>query len=209
MEEKEKELNRIRYIKPYFEGKKVLHIGCVAHDWRESLKEDWIHDYLIKHSKEVIGIDILEKDIKELVKRGYDIRYANAEEFNLKIKFDVIFAGELIEHLENLKGFLESCKSHMNPGSILIISTPNCFGLRYILWHMLGRKFVNSEHKCWFDFWTIRQLLEFHGFEIITEDYLLLDSPKLRGYLNIFLQLIEKIFPRFSPVLIVVARYKL
>ena len=206
---------RMKYFKEYIEGSTVLHIGCINHDWRESLKEEWMHDYIVQNSKEVLGIDILEDDIKELRKMGYDIIYANAEDFELNKKFDIIFAGELIEHLNNLKGFLESCKRHMSNDSLLLISTPNCFGIRHNISNLLGTTFVNTEHRYWFDYWTLRQLLEYNGFDVVCIDYGLLDRlDKFSKYLaptnvlNTTLQCIEYIFPKLAPRLFVVARKK-
>ena len=61
-------MKRFKTLKPWIEGKKTLHIGCVKHNWQESLRSSWIHAFIVKHSKETTGIDILEEDVKELVK---------------------------------------------------------------------------------------------------------------------------------------------
>jgi 2-polyprenyl-3-methyl-5-hydroxy-6-metoxy-1,4-benzoquinol methylase len=40
-------------------------------------------------------------------------------------KFDIIIAGEIIEHLENTDIFLESLQALLAPGGIIILTTPN------------------------------------------------------------------------------------
>lgn len=40
-------------------------------------------------------------------------------------KFDTIVAGEIIEHLDNPHAFLAGCFDVLNPGGVLLISTPN------------------------------------------------------------------------------------
>ena len=85
------------------EGNSILDIGSVATQL-ESLKRNiennlWLHAELAKRFNKVVGIDILKKEIQELRRMGYDVRYGNAEDFELNEKFDTIVAGELIEHL--------------------------------------------------------------------------------------------------------------
>lgn len=200
---------RFKVLKPFIEGKEVLHLGCVQHDWKVSVQQAWIHSFIAKYSEKLIGIDILEDDAKKLTQIGYDIRYGNAESFNLSMKFDVVFAGELIEHLGNLEGFFDSCKRHMKSDSKLIITTPNCFGIRYSLWHLLGRRFVNPEHTCWFDRHTIKQLLNRYGFRIEIWGYILLDSPlSLKRPYAVILTMVERLFRKLAPTLFIVAGLK-
>ena len=189
-------LIRFEALKPWIKGKKVLHVGCVQHDWQKSAKDTWIHGYIVEHSREAIGIDILEDHLRELAKQGYRVECQNAESFDLKTKFDIIFAGEIIEHLENLDGFLESCKRHIEPDSKLIITTPNSFGIIYFIARLFRLKFVNPEHTCWFDEQTIEQFLNRHNLKIVEKEFLPLHSANLSRTQNIILRLIERLFPR-------------
>ena len=168
-------LKRFETLRPWIEGKKVLHIGCVQHDWKKSLRDRWIHGYIAQHSDETIGIDISKNDIKELAKKGYRVETANAENFDLSTEFDVVFAGELIEHLEDLRGFLISCKRHMAVDSKLIVTTPNSFGVVYFLTRLFGLRFTNPEHTCWFNEETIEQLLNRHNLKVIEKKFLFQD----------------------------------
>ncbi len=187
---------RFAALKPWIEGKKVLHIGCVQHHHQESSKESWIHRFITENASEAVGLDIVEEDIKELSRQGYKVQIANAEEYNLHTDFDVIFAGELIEHLENIGGFLESCKKHMRADSQLIITTPNCFGIMYSISRLFGRRFVNPEHVCWFDEQTLEQVLKRHGLKPVEKKYLRLYSSKLNLLGNLTLHVIETIVPK-------------
>src|SRR3989344_3969940 len=107
----------LKTIYPIVKGKDVLDVGCIEHDLDRKNKERiWVHDFLRENAKNVTGIDILEDDIKKLKWQGYDVHCMNAEKFNFNKKFDVIFAGELIEHLSNPGLFLEKCKKHLKKG---------------------------------------------------------------------------------------------
>lgn len=203
-------LKKFSLLKPYIEGKKVLHLGCVEHDWREALKDSWIHSCIVEHSREAVGLDILEDDLKQLAKRGYKVEHGDAENFALGTKYDVIFAGELIEHLENFRGFLESCKRHMKPDSKLILTTPNSHGIRYMLFYLLGRRFIEPEHTCWFDVQTIEQLLNRHNLKIIEKKFVSdYAFANLKRPFIIILQVIERLLPKkYASNLFIVATQK-
>ncbi|HEX75377.1 MAG TPA: class I SAM-dependent methyltransferase [Dehalococcoidia bacterium] len=200
-------LKRFEALKPWIEGKRVLHIGCVQHNWQKSLTNSWIHAYIVKQSREAMGIDILEEGVRELAEGGYKVETADAENFDLNAEFDVIFAGELIEHLEDLGGFLDSCKRHMGAESKLIITTPNSFGIVYFITRLFGIRFVNPEHTCWFDEQTIGQLLNRHSLEVIERKFLPIYSTNLSRTQNAVLQVIESLFPkRFRATLFMVSQ---
>jgi 2-polyprenyl-3-methyl-5-hydroxy-6-metoxy-1,4-benzoquinol methylase len=69
--------------------------------------------------------------------------------YNFKDSFaDTIIAGELIEHLENPLGFLNECHRILKPGGVLIITTPNFSGTRYLPAAL--RAAVITDHiYCW------------------------------------------------------------
>ena len=108
---------RMREIAPYIKDKIVLDIGCYAEIKEEVNKEKkldtWIHGFLSKHAKHVVGIDIAKKEIGILKRQGYDVYCQSAEDFKLNKKFDVIFAGAVIEHLSNPGLFLDKCREHL------------------------------------------------------------------------------------------------
>ena len=196
---------------PYIKNKAVLDIGCVEHDIRnKNKKRIWVHDFLKEHTKHVIGIDILKKDIEILKKQGYDIYYQNAETFKFNKKFDVIFAGELIEHLSNPGLFLEKCRKHLKKNGLLILTTPNAFGL-----HRLIRSFlklnsntpVNNEHTAWFSPTVMATLLGRYGFKIVKMDYA--DYPYFKcGLDERISNFLSNFFPKLKETMIIFSRKK-
>ncbi|SEP93680.1 class I SAM-dependent methyltransferase [Natrinema salaciae] len=154
---------RYPHIKEHIQSKSVLDIGCVEHDPANSSEEYWLHDKIRRDSRLTVGLDIIEAP--GLNERGYDIRAADARDFNLDETFDVVVAGELIEHLDNFDGLFSSIKTHLKDDGILILTTPNGMSVLYSLKRYLLGDFVHQEHTCWFDSQTIRQLLFRHGFK--------------------------------------------
>ncbi|MDP2925962.1 MAG: class I SAM-dependent methyltransferase [Nanoarchaeota archaeon] len=164
--------DRSREIYEYIVDKDVLDIGCFT-DFTiiDNPENIWIYGFLKKYAKSVTGIDIDKEGIKELKKRGYDVHFMSAEDFKFnKKRFDVIFAGDVIEHLSNPGLFLDRAKEHLKKEGYLIISTPNIFCLNYkiggIIRLLNNDLSVNSEHTIFFSPTVIKTLLNRHGFVI-------------------------------------------
>jgi len=149
--------------------KKVLDVGCIEHTAdSQEINPFWVHGFFFNYS-DVLGIDILREDIKKLRKKGYNIRFGDAETFSFKEKFDVVFAGELIEHLSNPGKFLDQSMKHLKKDGKLILTTPNTFYLPRLVGRIArldDNPPVNPEHTCWFSPKTITSLLERHGFKV-------------------------------------------
>ncbi len=153
-------------------GKKVLDLGCVRHNLKETTKKGWLHGEIVKWASEVVGVDYLEGEINALKQEGYNVVCANVENMDLNDTFDVIVAGDIIEHLTDFRGFLESVHKHMRPDSIFLISTPNPITpLRFFRLLMSGKVRANKEHTCWFTEKVLRQLLKRFGFQLKASTY--------------------------------------
>jgi len=214
---------RFKLIKPYIEDKDVLDVGCC--DWCEQLirgknmhyeiAEGWLHGNIKKYAKNALCIDISKECIEFLKDKGYNAKVANAESFDLNQKFDVIVAGELIEHLSNFQGFFNSAKKHLREDGLLILTTPNVFYFKEALFLILrGYPSVNPDHTCWFDEITLRQLLDRFGFSVVKLLYI--TEKRTTGYEKLkespfTFRLFEKLIP-FKKIkygtIIVVAKSK-
>jgi 2-polyprenyl-3-methyl-5-hydroxy-6-metoxy-1,4-benzoquinol methylase len=108
---------------------KVLDIGCWNGSFLTLLSPVW----------EKWGIDIERHH--ELPAEVHFLR-ADVEK-DLPItenQFDLVFAGEIIEHLLATRLFLERCQRVLKPGGLLILTTPNlsCW-LNLWRWYSLGQ----------------------------------------------------------------------
>jgi 2-polyprenyl-3-methyl-5-hydroxy-6-metoxy-1,4-benzoquinol methylase len=87
----------------------------------------------------------------------------------LKIRpghYDVIVAGDIIEHLENLGIALLNLKKVMSPETILIVTTPNCYCYFNIANIFRKKENVHKDHFFWPSRQTMKQLFEHLGFRI-------------------------------------------
>lgn len=205
---------RQRFIEKYVKGKIVLDLGSIEHDlYDENItKGKWLFGKLHQNAKKVIGIDILEEDIEKLRRRGYDIRYGdveNMQENKFNEEFDLIIAGELIEHLPNPGQFLKNLLPHMSSQTELLITTPNPTGYIRFFDAFIQRERVRSDHMAWHSTNTLRFLLEAYGYKVKESFFYSFISSKKR---SVFLSYIRKffysLFPYLSDGLVVIAERK-
>ena len=200
-------------------GKRVLDLGVIDHDVGYEMKKNWLHGDIKKVSKNLTGIDIDSTSVDVLKKKGYNVFAMNAERFNLKKKFDVVVAGDLIEHLDNVGNFLESVRNHLSGDGEFILTTPN--SLSFANWVELiifGKiKYINGEHTHWYDENTLRRAIENKGF-VIKEISFVLHNPHFigEGRTRTFFKKIRHIFgfllcglrKQFAPTLLMRCKKK-
>jgi SAM-dependent methyltransferase len=194
------------FIRPYVEGRKVLDIGPAelvgtVHKFKE---ERWLHAEMSSVATQVVGLEVSEEQVNALCSMGYDLRLGNAEGFYLGETFDVVVAGELIEHLSNPGKFLECARGHLHPDGVLLLTTPNRFSAIAFM-QVLRRNQVPvyckpiARHVVYFDEDSIRSLLIRHGFSDVSVAYYesVGASPQA-----LKARLVNEFLRRFRPVLL-------
>lgn len=196
--------DRFKLIKRLIKNKKVLDIGCVQHNAYMENNKNWIHKKIRKYAKSLTGVGFEKKEVEILRKKGYNIKYGDFETIDLKEKFEVIFAGNLIEHLFNQGLFLDNVNKHLEKEGTFILTTINCFGIRNFIWSILkGKVPVNVTHTCYYDFETLKFLLKSKGFQI-KEHHYFTDAVGWRYIIERIL-MVRKIF---APLILIVCQKK-
>jgi len=127
--------------------------------------------------------------------------------------FDVIIAGEIIEHIFDTDFFLEEIKRILKPNSPLFVSTPNIASLGRRLMLLFGlNPFIetsasqeNSGHIRYFTFKSLERLFKKHGLKIIKSKSDLINFSNNK---NVNSKCLAKIFPALGQSIIVLARKK-
>lgn len=137
---------RDNYFLDVARGKRVLDIGCVGADGLMRL-----HRQMREVAKDVVGLDMQAAD---------GVVVGDAQNFKFEQPFDACIAGEIIEHLGDVTGFLRSCMEAVGPGGRIIITTPNPYSLVALRYALLARRVPNDEgHVALFDAITLRHML--------------------------------------------------
>lgn len=145
--------------------KSVLDLGC---------RDGSLTKYFAE-GNEVLGIDIDDVSLGE-ARKSLGIETMNIdlnggwEELGDR-KFDVIVAGEVIEHLYHPENIVQKARARLNDEGIFIGSVPNAFSLRNRLRYLLGSKkhtpLDDPTHINQFSVYDIRMILRKH-FPIVT-----------------------------------------
>lgn len=147
-------VDKVDFIAAQCSKRTVLDIGCVDHrvSMSDELGDRWLHARISDTASVAVGIDYLAADVDALRGRGFDIRCENAQDFDLGRRFDVVVAADIIEHLDDVGGFLASAKRHVAPGGRLIITTNNPFDVEQMV-QVLRRQApaVHPDHTMWLD----------------------------------------------------------
>ena len=215
-------VQRVDFIKKVCEGKKVLHLGCTNYPYtKQSIESGMLlHLELAKIAKELYGFDFDEEGLAILkeanVKNLYQADLQKLEEVTLDRTFDVIIAGEMIEHLSNPGLFLQGIKRFMNADTELIITTINAYcGLRFLMYGLRGKggenEPVHPDHVAYYSYKTLSLILnrenlnvkKFCFYDIGNEH-----RPFNRWFYNVFNDVCVKISPHLSDGIIAVCGLK-
>jgi ubiquinone/menaquinone biosynthesis C-methylase UbiE len=170
-------VDRLSYLKAAARGKKVLHLGCTDYPYTEKViaNEMLLHFELQKIAGELYGFDFDERGIEILKNHGTENLFhadlENLQNVPLNETFDVIIAGEMIEHLSNPGLFLSGIQRFMNPQTNLLITTINAYcGMRMFTYGLRGKggahEPVHPDHVAYYSFSTLKVLVERHSLKV-------------------------------------------
>lgn len=164
-------LFRFEAVRPWMTGRTVLDIGA-ARSFRT------LHTLIKGVAAEVLAVDLDRAAVEAMTDAGYEAIVGDAQALELHRRFDVVFGGELIEHLDNYRGFFDSVRAHLNPGGHLVLTTPNAFRFMNFFYRLgRGTPPVNDDHMVWFCETTLRQLLDRQGFDLVELGYVKHRTP--------------------------------
>ena len=180
---------RFAHVRPHVAGRTVLDIGAGSGITRP----DWMHCLIANVASEVVGIELNPKLAERARARGFTIVTGDAETADIGRTFEVVFAGEVIEHLSCPGRFLDSMHRHLEHGGRLVITTPNAFAVSNFVYRIGGQPRVNADHVAWYDEVTLSQLLQRHGFEPLDMQYLPHRTPN--AVRSVFARTVRSLLP--------------
>ncbi|MDP9077346.1 MAG: class I SAM-dependent methyltransferase [Bacteroidota bacterium] len=164
--------DRLDLFRKYCTGKSVLHFGCTDYPIFNPNKN--LHIHLNTYVDELYGFDIDEPGIEELKKYVDKPYFTSTKEVGDK-HFDVCLIPETIEHVDNIRSFLEDIAT-LNC-SKFIITGPNCFSPHHMernTWKGdVFEEIVHPDHNCWFSAYTLNNVVKKYTSLKPVETYLL------------------------------------
>ncbi len=145
-------------------GERVLDVGC---------GEGHFAAELVRAGTEVVGIDLAAEPLRRARERHpeLDLRQVPAAgPWPLQdASFDVVWAGEVIEHVADTAGWLSELRRVLRSGGRLLLSTPDHGRLRMLGWALAPRAFAahfdpRSDHLRFYTRSALSELLEDFGF---------------------------------------------
>jgi 2-polyprenyl-3-methyl-5-hydroxy-6-metoxy-1,4-benzoquinol methylase len=171
-------VDRENYLLSYCRDKRVLHLGCADFasegDWERKLQSgQWLHKRIAETAQLVVGVDNSERAVAILRERyGYkDIVCGSAEQLDAlnPHRFDVILAGELLEHLPSPGSLLSAAARGMSPDASLIVTTTNAFCVRRMLRVACGSESIHVDHVAYYSHRTLARLAQLCGLRVVDQ----------------------------------------
>jgi methionine biosynthesis protein MetW len=112
-------------------GRRVLDLGC----------RDGALTQAYTNGNDVVGVDADREALAEAATRGIETRWADLDQ-PLELpdaSFDVVVAGELLEHLRDPERLVREIQRVLRHGGTFVASVPNAYRLKNRLRFALGR----------------------------------------------------------------------
>ncbi|HSR97753.1 MAG TPA: class I SAM-dependent methyltransferase [Kofleriaceae bacterium] len=166
-------VDRRTYILEACRDRRVLHLGCVDHPFlHERLASgDLLHAAIDAVAAELWGIDLDRVGLETLRAAGftnlYEADIERLEAIALPGRFDVIVAGEIVEHLTSPGAFLRQVPRLLAPGGRLLVTVPSAQSIRLVANALRRVEVVHPDHKAYFSPHTLTELLASSGLAVV------------------------------------------
>ena len=199
-------------------GRSVLHVGCVGfadapEAERIALARHSLH-WALTEQGDTVGVDYSKTAIEHLRSHGVfnNVFFGDAQDLeNSDLparKFDVVIAGDILEHLSCPGLFLDGVRQFMHEESQLVVTTPNAFGLAGFTRYVLGKFREGLEHVASYNSKNIAHLLERHGFAVDEIDTCHQEHARSAGLVFHFGKILLGAMPGLGGTLFVTARLR-
>ncbi len=130
--------------------RRVIDIGCVNHEASKIADDHWLHGKILNVASECLGVDNDAPGVDAMRELGFDVVLADITGDLSSVRasgpFDVMVAGEVIEHLGDPEALLRAASELLTPEGKLIITTPNPFAPWRAFAGMRRQTWENVDH---------------------------------------------------------------
>jgi SAM-dependent methyltransferase len=177
---------RLDMVLEFCRDRDVLDIGAGEHDLSFYSEEGWEHGRIRRVAKRAVAVEINRELCEHYNAKGFDFRCADAtSDIDLGDRFDRVFMGDVIEHVNDPVALLAFARRHLRPDGAILLTTPNPFaprfrghrfqrGMRYVM--------ANLEHTRWVSISNMHELAWRAGLEMRALRWPLLKKPKRNAF---------------------------
>jgi SAM-dependent methyltransferase len=159
--------DRTAFIRKRIAGKRVLDVGCVAHDEARMQSSRWLHRHIAEFASECVGVDVLKEGVDAMNLAGFDAVCHNLSDglgpLYDRGLFDAIVAGELIEHVGDIDMLFATASDALTAEGELILTTPNPYAPHRVRAGQRGVVWENVDHILYAFPSGIAELASRHG----------------------------------------------
>jgi polysaccharide deacetylase family protein (PEP-CTERM system associated) len=165
-------VDRFEYLSQLCDGQRVVHVGF-ADIGCQSLNEGadaWLHTRLATSARELVGLDVDEQGVALARERGYEAHVVDCSDADAVRALDlppadVVVAGEVIEHIDDARSFLDGLHVLVRPDGILAVTTPNATALSSTIAAFANLEVNHPDHVTTFTPYTLDAMLRRHNWE--------------------------------------------
>lgn len=139
-------------------GMKVLEVGCATGDFLNVLKEE--------RASEVVGLELNRAAAEQAIVKGLNVVIESVEEHSAKndSSYDLVCSFQVLEHISEIKSFLDAQISCLRKGGKLIICVPN--NDSFIKWEQGGALNFPPHHMGWWGRKSLESLSSIFNIEL-------------------------------------------
>jgi 2-polyprenyl-3-methyl-5-hydroxy-6-metoxy-1,4-benzoquinol methylase len=153
----------------------VVHVGCTDSPFTaERLEQGELLHASLLDVADVDGLDVDAEAIAILRQRFPGRQFAVADVSGevpdeLCGAYDLVVAGEVLEHVPGIGAFLRGCRGLLRPQGRICVTVPNAVSPKAGARSLVGREVVHPDHFVYFGPLTLRRALAYAGFEVEAE----------------------------------------
>lgn len=132
----------------------------------------------------VCGIEFNKKAVEQIQSLGIDVVDKPLEDSTLEeTSVDVITLWEVLEHINDINGFMTNVSCILKSGGLLFICVPNINALVTRVLHEKSGTFAGYSHVNFFSIDSLGSLCEKHGFKILETDTIISEIGTIKNHL--------------------------
>lgn len=165
-------VNRKQFILDYCRNKSVLHIGFADAPFTAERieQQNLLHTQLKAVASSLFGLDTNAEAVDNYRSLTGDVNVTAAppgefEQMN-SFRYELILAGEVLEHIESPAAFISDCTNVLQAGQELLVTVPNYTSLDSIAATLNSTESVHEDHHWYFSPYTLFQKFDTAQWEL-------------------------------------------